>query len=440
MTKIAVIGTGYVGLVSGLCFAKIGHNVICVDNNLSKIEQLQNGGIPIYEPGLKAILDEAIANKKITFTTDLAKAVQSCQAVFIAVGTPQDEKTGSADLSFVFEVAKQIAPHINSYKVIITKSTVPVGTNLQIKRIIRQTNEDADFSIASNPEFLREGCAIDDFLMPDRIVVGLEDAKENTLAKKIMAEIYNHFNGIAPLIFTDITTAEMIKYAANSFLAMKICFINEIADLCEKVGADVRQLSKGIGLDSRIGNKFLNPGPGFGGSCFPKDILALENIAEKNNVELSLINSTIKSNAKRKIKMAEKIISANGGNVDGKTIAILGLAFKGNTDDIRYSPAIVIIRELIKKGAKIHAYDQEAMPNTKKELGENSTINYFPTPYEAIKNADSTIIATEWEEFKTLNLSKVRQLQKSNVIVDLRNMLDAKKARELGFKYVGIGS
>jgi UDPglucose 6-dehydrogenase len=440
MTKIAVIGTGYVGLVSGLCFAKIGHNVICVDNNLDKIKQLQNGKIPIYEPGLKAILDEAITNKKITFTTDLANAVQNCQAIFIAVGTPQDEKTGSADLSFVFEVAKQIAPNINSYKVIVTKSTVPVGTNLQIKKIIRQTNDDADFSIASNPEFLREGSAIDDFLMPDRIVVGLEDTKENTMNKEIMAEIYNHFNGIAPLIFTDITTAEMIKYAANSFLAMKICFINEIADLCEKVGADVRQLSKGIGLDSRIGNKFLNPGPGFGGSCFPKDILALENIAEKNNVELSLINSTIKSNAKRKIKMAEKIISANGGNVDGKTIAVLGLAFKGNTDDIRYSPALVIIKELIKKGAKIHAYDQEAMPNTKKELGENSTINYFPTPYEAIKNADSTIIATEWEEFKTLNLSKVKQLQKSNVIVDLRNMLDAKKARELGFKYFGIGS
>ncbi len=440
MTKIAVIGTGYVGLVSGLCLAKIGHNVICVDNNLDKIKQLQNGEIPIYEPGLKAILDEAIANKKIIFTTDLANAVQNCQAVFIAVGTPQDEKTGSADLSFVFEVAKQIAKNINSYKVIITKSTVPVGTNLQVKKIIRETNEDADFSIASNPEFLREGCAIDDFLMPDRIVVGLEDTKENTMAKKIMAEIYNHFNGIAPLIFTDITTAEMIKYAANSFLAMKICFINEIADLCEKVGADVRQLSKGIGLDSRIGNKFLNPGPGFGGSCFPKDILALENIAEKNNVELSLINSTIKSNAKRKIKMAEKIITANGGNVDGKTIAVLGLAFKGNTDDIRYSPALVIIRELIKKGAKIHAYDQEAMPNTKKELGENSTIHYFPTPYEAIKNADSTIIATEWEEFKTLNLSKVKQLQKSNVIVDLRNMLEAKKARELGFKYFGIGN
>jgi UDPglucose 6-dehydrogenase len=440
MSKIAVIGTGYVGLVSGLCFAKIGHNVICVDNNQNKITQLQNGEIPIYEPGLKTILEEAVANKKITFTTDLANAVQNCQAVFIAVGTPQNETTGNADLSFVFEVAKQIAPNINSYKVIVTKSTVPVGTNLQIKKIIRKVNEDADFSVASNPEFLREGCAIDDFLQPDRIIIGLEDTQENSMAKKIMSDIYNYFNGIARLIFTDITTAEMIKYAANSFLAMKICFINEIADLCEKVGADVRQLSKGIGLDSRIGNKFLNPGPGFGGSCFPKDILALENIAQKNNVELSLISSTISSNNKRKINIAQKIIAANGGNVDGKTIAILGLAFKGNTDDIRYSPAIVIIKELIKKGAKIHAYDQEAIENTKKELGENSNIKYFPTPYEAIKNTDSTVIATEWEEFKTLNLSKVKQSQKSNVLVDLRNMLDDKKARELGFKYFGIGS
>ena len=435
MTKIAVIGTGYVGLVSGLCFAKIGHNVICVDNNSDKIEQLQNGIIPIYEPGLKVILDEAVAHKKITFTTDLASAVQSCQAIFIAVGTPQDEETGNADLSFVFKVAEQIAQNINSYKVIITKSTVPVGGNLQVKKIIRKINEDADFSIASNPEFLREGCAIDDFLKPDRIVVGLEDEQ----AKKIMSEIYNYFTGTAPLIFTDITTAEMIKYAANSFLAMKICFINEIADLCEKVGADIRKLSPAIGLDSRIGNKFLNPGPGFGGSCFPKDIMALENIAQKNNIELSLINSTIKSNSKRKIKMAEKIIVANGGSVEGKIIAILGLAFKGNTDDIRYSPAITIIKELIKRGAQIHAYDQEAIENTKKELGKNSAIKYFSMAYEAIKSADSTVIATEWEEFRNLDLGKIKQLQKSNVIVDLRNMLDAKKAKGLGFKYFGIG-
>jgi UDPglucose 6-dehydrogenase len=435
MTKIAVIGTGYVGLVSGLCFAKIGHNVVCVDTDEQKIASLQKGNIPIFEPGLKEMLNDAVLNKKIIFTTDLALAVKNCRAIFIAVGTPQDEESGNADLSFVFKAAEQIAQNIDSYKVIVTKSTVPVGSNLQIKKIIRKTNPDADFSVVSNPEFLREGCAIDDFLRPDRIVIGLED--EN--AKKIMGEIYAHFHNIAQIIFTDITTAETIKYAANSFLAMKICFINEIADLCEKVGADVRKLSHAVGLDNRIGNKFLNPGPGFGGSCFPKDILALENIAKKNDVELSLISSAIKSNNKRKIRMAEKIISANGGNIEGKTIAVLGLAFKGSTDDIRHSPAIVIVRELLKRGAKINAYDQEAIKNTKRELGNNQSIQYFENPYEAIKNSDSTVIATEWEEFKNLDLVKIKQLQKSNVIVDLRNMIDAKNAKILGFKYFGIG-
>ncbi len=441
MTKIAVIGTGYVGLVSGLCFAKIGHNVICVDNNPDKIKQLQNGKIPIYEPGLKAILDEVVANKNIIFTTDLTSALEHCQAVFIAVGTPQDEKTGSADLSFVFKVAEQIASNINSYKAIITKSTVPVGTNLQIKKIIRKANSDADFSVVSNPEFLREGCAIEDFLNPDRIVIGLETTlSEDFRAKELMTEIYNYFSGRTQLVFTDITTAEMIKYAANSFLAMKICFINEIADLCEKVGANVKKLSHAIGLDSRIGNKFLNPGPGFGGSCFPKDILALENIAKQHNIELSLISSTIKSNGERKIKMAEKIIAASGGKIEGKTVTILGLAFKGYTDDIRYSPALVIIKELLEKGAIINAYDQEAVKNTQEELGKNYKVHYFQNPYEAIKFADVVVIATEWEEFKNLDLTKVKQLQSGNIIVDLRNMLDAKKARELGFKYFGIGS
>ncbi|MFT6385949.1 MAG: UDPglucose 6-dehydrogenase [Rickettsiales bacterium] len=435
MTKIAVIGTGYVGLVSGLCFAKIGHDVICVDNNLDKIDQLENGEIPIFEPGLKEILDESVANKKITFTSDLAKAVQGCDAVFIAVGTPQDDKTGSADLSFVFEVAKQIACNINSYKVIVTKSTVPVGTNLRVKKIIQENNSKADFSVVSNPEFLREGSAIEDFLYPDRIVVGIEDEK----AQKIMEEIYDYFSQKAPLIFTDITTAEMIKYAANSFLATKICFINEMADLCEKVGADVRKLSEGIGLDSRIGKKFLNPGPGFGGSCFPKDILALENIAEKNDVDLSLVSSTIESNSKRKLRMAQKIIAANGGDVSGKTIAILGLAFKGNTDDIRYSPALVIIEELIKNGAKIHAYDPEAIENTKKELADNPEIIYFQDSYQAINKADSTVIVTEWEEFRVLDLEKIKQYQKSNVLIDLRNMLDSKKVKEFGFEYFSIG-
>ncbi|MFT6077914.1 MAG: UDPglucose 6-dehydrogenase [Myxococcota bacterium] len=436
MTKIAVIGTGYVGLVSGLCFAKIGHDVVCVDNNLDKIAQLKNGEIPIYEPGLKDILDEAVKNNKITFTSDLANAVQNCQAVFIAVGTPQDEETGNADLSFVYKVATQISKNIDSYKVIVTKSTVPVGTNLEVKRIIADNNDHVDFSVCSNPEFLREGSAIEDFLYPDRIVVGVEDER----AQRMMAEIYDYFSQTAPLIFTDIKTAEMIKYAANSFLATKICFINEMADLCEKVGADVRKLSEGIGLDSRIGKKFLNPGPGFGGSCFPKDILSLENIAKNNDVNLSLVSSTIESNSRRKIRMADKIIAANGGDISGKTIAILGLAFKGNTDDVRYSPALIIIKELLKNGAKIHAYDPEAIENTKRELADNLAIDYFEDSYEAINQADSTVIVTEWEEFRNLDLARIKQSQKSNILVDLRNMLDSKKVRDSGLKYFGIGN
>ncbi|MFT6331736.1 MAG: UDPglucose 6-dehydrogenase [Lentimonas sp.] len=434
MTKIAIIGTGYVGLVSGLCFAKIGHNVICVDSNKDKINQLNNGEIPIYEPGLKGVLNEASLNKKITFTDDLNKAVQNCEAVFIAVGTPQDEETGKADLSFVYAVAKQISQNINSHKVIVTKSTVPVGTNHEIKKIIKKNNENADFSVVSNPEFLREGSAIDDFLRPDRIVIGCEDEK----SKEVMTEIYNHFKNSAPIVFTDIKTAEMIKYASNSFLAMKICFINEIANLCEKVGADVRQLSKAIGLDCRIGGKFLNAGPGFGGSCFPKDIIALENIAKENGTHLSLISSTISSNNARKVQMAKKIISANGNNVEDKTIAVLGLAFKGNTDDVRYSPSLVIIKELLEAGARINAYDPQATENTKKELGENFKIKYFENPYEAIENVDSTVITTEWEEFRNLNLEKIKKLQKSNVIVDLRNMLDPKEATKNGFRYFSI--
>ena len=435
MTKITIIGAGYVGLVSGLCFAKIGHNVICVDNDLKKIKQLKDGNIPIYEPGLKDVLDEATINNKIVFTDNLTDAVKKSQAIFIAVGTPHDKKNDSADLSFVFDVARQIAKNINSYKVIITKSTVPVGTNLKIFKIIKDTNPSANFSIASNPEFLREGHAIKDFLEPDRIVVGIEDDK----AKNLMTEIYDYFNNKYPIIFTDINTAEMIKYAANSFLAVKICFINEIADLCEKVGANIKQLSSAIGLDSRIGNKFLNPGPGFGGSCFPKDILALNNIAKQNNLDLSLVNSVIISNQKRKIKMAEKIITTLNGNVSEKNIAVLGLAFKGNTDDVRYSPSLVIIKELVKKGAKIRAFDYQAINNAKKELGENSAITYFEDLYLAVKNSDLIVIATEWEEFRDLDLVKIKRLQRGNMIVDLRNMLDDKKVKKLGIDYVGIG-
>lgn len=431
--KIIVVGTGYVGLVSGVCFAKIGHEVICVDQDKNKISKLKNGEIPIYEPGLKEILASAVKNKKITFSDNLSEVINSGDVVFVAVGTPQSEIDGSADLSFVYAVAAEIAKSSTSYKLIVTKSTVPVGTGAEVAAIVKKNNPNLEFSVASNPEFLREGAAIDDFMKPDRIVVGINDDR----SKKIMDEIYAPLTSQgALLIFTDIPTAELIKYAANSFLATKIAFINEMADLCEKTGADVKKLSFGIGTDSRIGGKFLNPGPGFGGSCFPKDILALENIAKKNNSELSVVRAVIKSNDTRKLNMVKKVIAACDGNVRGKTIAILGLAFKGNTDDIRYSPSLVIIRELIKLGAKIKTYDKEAIENTKKELGQNTNILYFDNAYEAAKEADAIVIATEWDEFKNLDLNK---LSKNQIIIDLRNMLDADKIKAAGFKYLFIG-
>ena len=431
--KIIVIGTGYVGLVSGVCFAKIGHEVICVDQDKNKISKLKNGEIPIYEPGLKEILVEAVKNKKITFSDNLSEVINTADVAFVAVGTPQSEIDGSADLSFIYEVAAEIAKSSTSYKLIVTKSTVPVGTGAEVAEIVKKNNPNLEFSVASNPEFLREGAAIDDFMKPDRIVVGVNDE----WSKKIMDEIYAPLTGQgALLIFTDIPTAELIKYAANSFLATKIAFINEMADLCEKTGADVKKLSFGIGTDSRIGGKFLNPGPGFGGSCFPKDILALENIAKKNNSDLSVVQAVIKSNDARKLNMVKKVIAACDGNVSGKTIAVLGLAFKGNTDDIRYSPSLVIIRELIKLGAKIKTYDKEAIENTKKELGQNTNIVYFDNAYEAAKEADAIVIATEWDEFKNLDLNK---LSKNQIIIDLRNMLDADKIRAAGFKYLFIG-
>ncbi len=431
--KIIVVGTGYVGLVSGVCFAKIGHEVICVDHDQNKISKLKNGEIPIYEPGLKEILTEAVKNKKITFSNNLSEVINSAEVLFIAVGTPQNEIDGSADLSFVYEVATEIAQYATGYKLIVTKSTVPVGTGGEIAELIKKNNSNLEFSVASNPEFLREGMAINDFMEPDRIIAGVNDDR----SKKIMDEIYDPLTSQgASLIFTDIPTAELIKYAANSFLATKIAFINEMADLCEKTGADVKKLSIGIGTDSRIGEKFLNPGPGFGGSCFPKDILALENIAKKNSSDLSVIQAVIKSNDVRKLNMVKKIVTICDGDVKDKTIAILGLAFKGNTDDIRYSPALIIVRELAKLGAKVKTYDKEAVENTKKELGQNPNIFYFNNSYEAVKEADAIVIATEWDEFKNLDLSK---LSKNQIIIDLRNMLDPNKVRKAGFKYFFIG-
>ncbi len=427
--KITVIGSGYVGLVSGICFAKIGHEVACIDKDVSKISKLNSGVVPIFEPGLKEVLDEVVAAKRISFSTDLKAALQNSQAVFIAVGTPQDED-GSADLSYVLAAAKEIAELSNSYKLIITKSTVPTGTGTKIKKLILATNPTLDFAVASNPEFLREGAALEDFLNPDRIVIGVEDEK----SQKILAEIYAKFPA-EKLVVSDIITAELIKYASNSFLAAKISFINEMADLCEIIGGDIKKLSKAIGLDSRIGEKFLNPGPGFGGSCFPKDIMAILNVAKENKVELSLIDSVITSNSRRKIKMSEKISAALGGEIKGKKIALLGLAFKANTDDIRYSPAIVIAAELAKKGAEIFATDPEAIENSKRELAEFKNIHFVYDVYEAASEADLIVIATEWKNYRELDFSKIS----CRKIVDLRNLFEAEKMAELGFEYSFIG-
>lgn len=427
--KITVIGSGYVGLVSGICFAKLGHEIFCIDKDETKISKLKSGVIPIFEPGLKELLDEAVSAKKISFSTDLKNALDASEAVFIAVGTPQDED-GSADLSYVLAAAKEIAQLSKSYKLVITKSTVPAGTGYKIKKLISQTNPNLEFNVASNPEFLREGAAIDDFMNPDRIVIGVEDEK----SRKIFSEIYAKFPE-EKLIASDIITAELIKYASNSFLATKISFINEMADLCEIVGGDIKQLAKAMGLDSRIGEKFLNPGPGFGGSCFPKDIMAILNVAKENNVNLSLIDSVVTSNKERKNKMVEKISAALGGKISGKKIALLGLAFKANTDDIRYSPAITIAASLAKKGAEIFAHDFEAIENSKKELVEFKNISFFEDAYEAMKNVDLIVIATEWSEYRELDFSK----SNCRKIVDLRNLFDAKEMQRKGFEYFYVG-
>jgi len=427
--KITVIGSGYVGLVSGICFAKLGHEITCVDKNEDKISQLNSGIIPIFEPGLKELLEEVKQAKKISFTTNLGSALKDSKAVFIAVGTPQGED-GSADLSYVLAAVKEIAEISDSYKLIVIKSTVPAGTGAKIEKLLATTNSKIQFGIASNPEFLREGAAIDDFMNPDRIVIGANDEK----SQKILEEIYASFP-TEKLVKSDIITAELIKYAANSFLATKISFINEMADLCEKTGGNIRQLAKAIGLDSRIGSKFLNPGPGFGGSCFPKDILAILNVSKENNVELSLIESVVVSNKKRKLNMAKRITEILGGNVKDKKIAVLGLAFKGNTDDIRYSPSIFIIKELLKAGAQIFAHDFEAINNSKLELKDFTNINFISDIYETTKDRDIVVIATEWPQYGKLDLSKIS----TKKILDLRNMLDGKKARELGFEYFSIG-
>lgn len=440
--KIAVVGTGYVGLVSGTCFASIGHEVICIDNDQSKIDNLKNNGIiPIYEPGLEELVKRNVEEGRLSFTTDLNSAVKQSKAVFVAVGTPPRPDNGQADLKYVYQVAEEIANAIDKFTVVINKSTVPIGTAEEVNAIIKKVNPKADFAVVSNPEFLREGSAINDFLEGDRVVVGVE----NEQAEKIMAEIYKPLSKKGmPVVMTKVRTAEMIKYASNTFLAVKLGFINEISDLCEKVGADIQEVAYSMGLDTRIGEKFLQAGPGFGGSCFPKDTKALkyiadtlaENSKDKNATRLTIVNATIESNLNRQEVMARKIKTILGKTLKGKRIAVLGVAFKANTDDCRESPALNVIKEIQARRGEVIAFDPVAMDEAKKVT---TNIKFAKNEYEACEGADAVVILTEWPQFASLDLDKLKSNLKSPLIIDLRNMLDPNEVRQKGFEYHSLG-
>ena len=431
--RVVMVGTGYVGLVSGVCFADFGHEVICVDKNPTKIQTLNTGGIPIFEPGLESLVTKNVKAGRLSFTTDLKSAMIGAQAVFIAVGTPSRRGDGYADLSYVYEASEEISKYIDNFTVIITKSTVPVGTGDEVERIISKSHHTDNFSVVSNPEFLREGAAIEDFKRPDRVVVGTD----NMRAREVMRALYRPlFINETPIVFTSRRTSELIKYAANSFLATKITFINEMADLCEAVGANVQEVAKGIGFDKRIGSKFLHAGPGYGGSCFPKDTLALVRTAEEAKVPLSIVTSVVDANELRKQRMADKIIDALGGEVKDKSIAVLGLAFKPNTDDMRDAPSLTIIPRLQDKGAHIRAYDPESMEEAS-HLLEN--ITYTSDAYECLKEADALVILTEWDEFRALDLDRVRKELKAPYIIDLRNIYRPEDMQNRGFNYTSVG-
>ncbi len=431
--RVTMIGTGYVGLVSGACFADFGHVVTCVDKDDSKIERLHQGIMPIYEPGLENLVEKNVKEERLFFTTQAKDAIADADAVFIAVGTPSRRGDGHADLSYVYAAAEEIAGLINGFTVIVTKSTVPVGTGDEVEAIIRKTNPDADFAVVSNPEFLREGAAIKDFKIPDRVVVGTDDER----AKEVMGELYRPlFLNQTPIIYTERRTSELIKYAANAFLAVKITFINEMADLCEKVGANVQEVSRGIGLDGRIGGKFLNAGPGYGGSCFPKDTLALTKTANDHDSPVRIVDTVVEVNAARKKKMADKIIAAMGGDVSGKTIGVLGLAFKQNTDDMRDAPSLDIVPALIAAGATVKAYDPEAMEEAKHLM---DGIHYAENAYGALEDADAMVIVTEWDQFRALDLGRVKETLKGDVVVDLRNIYSPEDMAKRGFAYTSIG-
>ncbi len=431
--QVAMIGTGYVGLVSGACFADFGHAVTCIDKDASKIERLQSGGIPIFEPGLENLVAQNVKAGRLQFTTDGAEAVKTADAVFIAVGTPSRRGDGHADLSYVYAVAEEVAALLEGFTVIVTKSTVPVGTGDEIERIIRAKRPDAQFAVVSNPEFLREGAAIEDFKHPDRVVVGLDDDR----ARAAMMELYRPlFLNETPILFTSRRTSELIKYAANAFLALKITFINEMADLCEAVGADVQQVARGIGLDKRIGGKFLNAGPGYGGSCFPKDTLALVRTARDAGSPARLIETTVEINDARKKAMAVKVSAVANGDLTGKVVGVLGLTFKPNTDDMRDAPALDIIPALQAAGAVVQAYDPEGMTEASHML---PSVAFKDDAYAAAEGADVLVIITEWDQFRALDLDRVKSVMRAPTLVDLRNIYNPADVRGRGFKYASIG-
>jgi UDPglucose 6-dehydrogenase len=431
--RVAIIGTGYVGLVSGACFADFGHTVTCIDKDASKIDKLHAGIMPIFEPGLESLVAANVRDERLFFTTDPADAIRNSDAVFIAVGTPSRRGDGHADLSYVYAAAEEVAELMNGFTVVITKSTVPVGTGDEVEAIIRRKRPDADFAVVSNPEFLREGAAIKDFKIPDRVVVGTDDER----ARQVMRELYRPlFLNETPIIFTSRRTSELIKYAANAFLAVKITFINEIADLCEKVGANVQEVSRGIGLDGRIGSKFLNAGPGYGGSCFPKDTLALTQTANDHDSPVRIVDTVIAVNTARKKAMADKVIRAMGGDVSGRTIGVLGLAFKQNTDDMRDAPSLDILPALKAAGARIVAFDPEAMHEAQRMLPD---IEYAQNAYAAAEGADAMVIITEWDQFRALDLQRIKAAMKGDVLVDLRNIYDSEDVSRHGFAYTSIG-
>ncbi len=432
--NIAVVGTGYVGLVSGACLAEFGHRVVCMDKAEERITQLHRGEIPIYEPGLEDLVAKNVREGRLRFTTDLAEAMEGATAVFIAVGTPSQRRgNGYADLTYIYQAAGEIAALLRDYTVIIDKSTVPVGTGRQVQRLIAEANPEADFDVVSNPEFLREGAAINDFMRPDRVVIGAESER----AAEVMRQIYNPlYLNATPIVVTTLETAEMIKYASNAFLAIKISFINEMANLCEAVGADVIPLARAVGLDGRIGSKFLHPGPGYGGSCFPKDTLALLRIAQEHGSSTRLVEAAVEVNAAQKGRMIKKIRDAMGGSEGGRTIGVLGLTFKPETDDMRESPALTILPALLEKGAALRVHDPQGMEAAAAVMPE---CDYVEDAYAAATGADALILMTEWNQYRALDLKRLREVMNKPVFIDLRNVYDPARMQEAGFDYIGVG-